>query len=370
MRYKSDMRLLHCLRRRFLRRQLIDSEPLSPSIDSPVDEPEEPQDPRSDEFGTAWSMLDHAAQVAQTMAGEWNALVGTELFRSSVYIDNDGAGQVDVLVDEYEEHRLEPLERAAREFIERLLACGREALLAAERCVSGPLKSPDGDHLPRFPLVATGAEFLQLIDSGALSGLRPDQIHLIEQFQPYYRASVDDELHQVLRTVVSRLMRLDGMLQRDGHPVVAFWAHSAGPMVEVDAPATVTELQTLPDGVLVDWHRVATFRVPAGSQGVRANPNVAFDPVLNAEPWPENPDDNMSVQVRALLRVVEVLIRALERSLGLRNPLHGGYFRLVPLEDDPVWTRVDLSETPEIVAGIRDSDLGLATYRWAMSSSC
>lgn len=334
-----------------------------PSIDAPVDEPEEPQDPRSDEFGAAWSMLDDAAQVAQTMASEWNALVGSELFRSSVYIDDDGAGQVDVLVDEYEEHRLEPLERAAREFIERLLLCGREALRAAERCVSGPLRSPDGDHLPRFPFVAAAAEFLQLIDSGALSGLRPDQIQLIEQFQPYYRASVDDEPRQVLRAVVTRLMRLERLLQSDGRLVVAFWAHSASPMVEVDPPATVTELQGFPDGVLVDWRRVATFRVPAGTQGVRANPNIAFDPILNAEPWPDNPDDNMSVQVRALLRVVEELIHALERSVGLRSALHGGYFRLVPLEDDPVWTRIDLSETPEIEAGIRNSELGLATYR-------
>lgn len=333
-----------------------------PSIESPIDEPAEPQDPRSGEFGAAWSMLDDAAQVAQTMTREWNGLVGTELFRSSVYIDDDGAGQVDVLVDEYEEHRLELLERAAREFIELLLSCSREALRAAERCVSGPLRSPDGDHLHRFPFVATAAEFLQLIDSGALSGLRPDQVQLVEQFQPYYRASEDDEPRRVLRAVVTRLMRLERLLQSDGRPVVAFWTHSARPMVEVDPPAKVTELQGFPDGVLVDWHRVATFRVPAGTQGVRANPNIAFDPIFNAEPWPDNPDDNMNVQVRALLRVVEELICALERSVGLRSALHGGYFRFVPLENDPVWTRVDLSETPEIEAGIQGSDLGLATY--------
>lgn len=357
------MRLLQYLRRRLFPRQVIDSELRSSSSDAPVDEPDEPQDSRSDEFGAAWSMLDHAAQVAQTMAGEWNALVGTELFTSSVYVDDDGAGQVDVLVDEYEEHRLEPLERAAREFIGSLLACAREALLAAERCVSAPLRSPDGDHLPRFPFVATAAEFLQFIDSGALSGLRPDQIQLIEQFQPYYRTTVDDEPRQVLRSVTTRLVRLDTILQNHRRPAIAFWAHSASPMVEVDAPATVTDLQGLPDGVLVDWHRVATFRVPPGTQGARANPHIAFDPIFNAEPWPDNPDDNMSVQVRALLRVVEELIRALERSVGLRSALHEGYFRLVPLEDDPVWTRVDLREAPEIATGIDDSDLGLATYR-------
>lgn len=308
-------------------------------------------------------MFDQAAQTAQTISSEWNALVGTELFRSSVYVDDDGSGQVDVLVDEHEEHRLEPLEHAACEFIKRLLACAREALLAAEHCVSGPLRLPDGVHLTRFPFVATPAEFLQFIDSGALSGLRPDQIQLIEQFQPYHRASGDDERHQVLRVAVARLVRLEALLQRDGRPAVVFWAHSASPMVVAGPPATVTDLRGFPDGVLVDWHRVATFRVPPGTQGVRANPNIAFDPILNAEPWPDNPDNNMHVQVRELLRVVEELIRALERSVGLRIGLHGSYFRFVQLEDDPVWTRVDLSEATEIETGMRDSDLGLATYR-------
>lgn len=356
------MRLLRHLRRRVLRRHVIDPElPLSTAV--PFDEPEEPQDPRSDEFGAAWAMLDDAAQVAQTMASEWNALVGTELFRSSVYVDDDGAGRVDVLVDEYEEHRLEPLEHAAREFIGRLLACAREALLAAERCVSGPLRSPAGDHLPRFPFVATASEFLEFIDTGALSGLRPDQIQLIEQFQPYYRTTVDDESRQVLQSVTARFVRFDAILQQRSQPAIAFWAHSASPMVEVDPPATVTDVKVLPDGVLVDWHRVATFRVPPGTRGARANPNIAFDPIFNTEPWPDNPDDNMSIQVRALLRVVEELIRALERSVGLRSALHEGYFRLVPLEDDPVWTRIDLSDAPEIATGIRNSDLGLATYR-------
>ncbi|BCI87643.1 hypothetical protein NIIDMKKI_28490 [Mycobacterium kansasii] len=97
-------------------------------------------------------------------------------------------------------------------------------------------------------------------------------------------------------------------------------------MVEVDPPAVVSDLQCLPDGVLVDWHRVATFRAPPGAAGVRANPNIAFDPILNMEPWPEDPDDNIDVQCRGLLGMVEELICAFERSVGLRAPLTEGVF--------------------------------------------
>jgi hypothetical protein len=53
----------------------------------------------------------------------------------------------------------------------------------------------------------------------------------------------------------------------------------------------------------------------------------------------------------------------LERSVGLRAPLTEGRFRLVPIEDDPVWARVDIEDAPDIEEGLRRSDLGLATYR-------
>lgn len=65
-----------------------------------------------------------------------------------------------------------------------------------------------------------------------------------------------------------------------------------------------------------------------------------------------------------LLLIVELLIQGLERSVGLRPPLHRGRFRLLPLpEDDPLWARVDTSDVPDIESGLAASDLGLATYQ-------
>ncbi len=122
------------------------------------------------------------------LAGTWNDLVGTDLFRSSVFVEEDGNGRIDVLVDEYEEHRLDGLESSARSFVESLLTSAREAVRATEQCVSGPLRPPCVEHLPLF---GTVSEFLDFIDSGALAGLRPDQIQLIEQYQPYYWSNAD-----------------------------------------------------------------------------------------------------------------------------------------------------------------------------------
>lgn len=319
-----------------------------------------PPDSRSSKFRSAWSAFDEATQASQRMADTWNGLVSTDVFRSNVYVDEDGSGRIDVLVDEYEGYRLDDLELPARFFVESLLASAREALRAAEQCVSGPLRPPSTDHLPLF---GTVSEFFDFIETGAMSGLRPDQIQLIEQFQPYYPSTPAAAAHQQFRAIVTRLFNLATMLQRNSRPLVAFWAHSADPVVEVNPPAVVTELQSYPDGVLIDSHQVASFQVPAGTAVRGANPNIAFDPILNAEPWPENADDNMSLQCRGLLRTVEEFIAALERSVGLRAPLTDGHFRLVPVEDDPVWARVDTTATSDVEAGLQGSDLGLATYR-------
>jgi hypothetical protein len=316
-------------------------------------------DVRSSQFESAWSAFDDATRAAERMASTWNDLVVPDLFRTNVYVDDDGNGRVDVLVDECEEYRLDDLELFARAFVDALMASAREALRAAEKIVSGPLSPPRVEHLPLF---GAESEFLEFVESGDLAGLRPDQIQLIEQFQPYYWADAVKPAHKRYGAVVIRLSGLATRLQRDARPLVAFWAQSTPPDLQADPPAVVTQLQSYPDGVLVDCHLVATFHVPPGTS-VRYTPNIAFDPILNTEPWPENPDDNMSVQCRQILRAIEEFIAALERSVGLRAPLNDGHFRLVPAEDDPLWARVDTSDSPDVEAGLGGSDIGLATYR-------
>jgi hypothetical protein len=62
------------------------------------------------------------------------------VFRTNVYVDEDGSGRIDILVDEYAGYWLDDLELTARLFVESLLLSAREALRAAEQCVSGPLR--------------------------------------------------------------------------------------------------------------------------------------------------------------------------------------------------------------------------------------
>ena len=136
------------------------------------------------------------------MPAKWNDLVGTDLFSTSVFVDDDGLGRVDAFIDDYDAPRLEDIQNAAQRFVGLLLASAREALLDAERSVSAAFRAPGGEHLPRFPLCGNNSEFQAFIDSGALAGLRPDQIQLIEQFQPYYRPSADDDSHTIFRHLV------------------------------------------------------------------------------------------------------------------------------------------------------------------------
>jgi glycine/D-amino acid oxidase-like deaminating enzyme len=101
------------------------------------------------------------------MADTWNGLVSTDVFRSNVYVDEDGSGRIDVLVDEYEGYRLDDLELPARFFVESLLASAREALRAAEQCVSGPLRPPSTDHLPLFGTVSEFFDFIERVQCQA-----------------------------------------------------------------------------------------------------------------------------------------------------------------------------------------------------------
>lgn len=317
---------------------------------------------RGDDFASTWALFDQASTTAQELPTKWNDLVGTDLFSTSVYVDDDGRGRIDAFIDDYNAPRLEDLQNAAQRFV-ALLASARQAILDAERCVSAAFRAPGGEHLPRFPLCRNISEFQAFVDSGALAGLRPDQIELVEQFQPYYRPPADDDAHTIFRHLVQHLHHLSHVIDQERTPVLAFWAHSAQPQILTEPPCVATEIEVRPDGVLVDSYCVAAFRVPPRTR-TRATPGIALDPIFNAEPWPRDPDDNMNVRCRGLLLIVEELIQGLERSVGLRPPLHQGQFRLLPLpENDPLWARVDTSDAPDIENGLRTSDLGLASYR-------
>ncbi|UXA15823.1 hypothetical protein KXD97_32230 (plasmid) [Mycobacterium sp. SMC-8] len=268
---------------------------------------------------------------------------------------------VDVLIDECEGHRLRDLELHTRAFVDALMTSAREALHATEQIVSEPV-GPTPDRAPpafRYQ----NLNFLRSLSREHCRELRPDQIQLIEQFQPYYWADAIKPAHQRFGVVVTRLYGLATPApQPEARPLAAFWVESTLPALEIDPPAIVTQLQTYPDGVLVDSHLVTTFRVPPGTSP-QCTPNIAIDAILNTEPWPDSPDDNMSVQCRELLRAIHELIVAFERSVGLRAPLNDSHFRLIPAEDDPMWARVDTSDNPDVEAGLARSDIGLATYR-------
>lgn len=65
----------------------------------------------ADAFSSAWSAFERATHTSETMANTWNQLVDADMFRSNVSVDENGAGRIDVLVDEYEGYRLDDQEQ-------------------------------------------------------------------------------------------------------------------------------------------------------------------------------------------------------------------------------------------------------------------
>lgn len=324
-----------------------------------------PFDDRSERFRDAWDLVDEAKNSAGNLANSWNLLIDREyLFETSVYVDDEGEGRLHVYVDDNNPSELDSFERGSRHFIQLLLLAGGKALATAAQCVSGAFSTSDEERLKFLPLCKDPNAFKRLVNSGLFSGLRHDQIQLLEQFQPYEALSADNAALSHLRRYTLHLYDLAQLLPDDDARTATFWGHSASPEVVVDPPHSVTDIAIQPDGTLAESHLVAKFRVPPEATGVAAAPKIAIDPIFNAAPWPDNPDDNMHRRSRLLVRLIEEFTRALERSVGLRKPLHEGHFQLRELPyQDPLWARVDVSDTPDIEVSLRSSELGLATYR-------
>jgi len=153
-----------------------------------------------------------------------------------------------------------------------------------------------------------------------------------------------------------------------GRQRVAVWAHSAAPQVEVDPPRYVASLESEGDGVLERARTVARFSIAGDRLGdVRGNPNIAFDMIFNDEPWPADPDDNLVKRSAALLATASEFIRGLERSLGLRPPIHPARRSLSHVHGPQQisWGPVDLTGSPhaaQIAEAFSSSDVSLAAH--------
>ena len=212
-----------------------------------------------------------------------------------------------------------------------------------------------------MPLCLASSDFSELPHEGWLMGLRPDQMNVVRDLQPF---AMDGFVGFHMRHFALALRRA-----RSGGQLVSIWAGQASPQPNLPQGYTLSAVTLDEPGTLDVAKRLATLEVNPRlpEETFTGNPSVALDPILNVPPWPVDSDDNLSRRVDALLVILQTFIEVLEASTDTDAPIR----RLTALDaamaSEPVdvWLPVQFdlpAQEQESRQAIRDSDQGLAIY--------
>lgn len=233
------------------------------------------------------------------------------------------------------------------------------AVLAAAVANVGPGVVVADKH--SMPLCFDEPEFDELPDEGFLMGLRPDQVNVIRDVQPF---ATDGFVGLHMRHFALALRRV-----QSGDRLFSIWAGRADPQPELPEGYALAEVAIDEPGTLDAPKRLATLTVSPclPSQTLTGNPSVHFDPIMNAPPWPVDPDDNLNRRVDALLTILRTLIEILEGSLDVSESIRRlkALDALMPSEPAAVWLPVrfaDSAHEEESRLAILESDQGMAIY--------
>jgi hypothetical protein len=255
------------------------------------------------------------------------------------------------------------LEESARRFVYGVKATLDAAVIETAEVVCAAIGPPPLEA-HQMPLTQSREQLYALVDEGHLMGLRPDQVRLLEAFQPWaFGAVVTREMDRLMGHLASLLDRSSEEIR-----LLTVWAASAAPQ----AFAGDTELRDIvlaPDGPMSPSHDVATFVVPDHLTGrrVTANPNVGFDLIFNAEPFPRDHTDNLDARTSKLLDVAEMLVDALEASVNRPAVWNAGSVGdALPPSPESIWVPVEFDDQAEhgrVASEIASSHYRLASYR-------
>lgn len=315
-------------------------------------------------FDAARAQVRSAAAARRGLLGTWNRLDGHDAFDVRVNVEQDGSGELWAFSDMPADVAL-LLEEYARVFLTSVKAAMDAAVVATAETVCTPLR-PIEAALHRMPLCEVRAEFDLLVAQGNLLGLRPDQVRVLQDLQPY---QAGDKNRDYIGAVMTHLA--GGLAAAaTGRRLVCAWATNYQPEFQLPDGALVDTLTVQAGGLLAQRTLLAEFQiVPSeGAVTTRVRPNVAFDPVLNAPPWPTSLDDNLSARTSGLLVIARRLIEGLERSVSTPTFIQqfGRLDDLAPAFSASVWFPVqfeDAEQEAQARAGIAQSDLSLASYR-------
>lgn len=247
-------------------------------------------------------------------------------------------------------------------FVRSVNAAMDSCVHAAAAAVCRPIGIVDPET-HRMPLLSDEKKFDTLPFSGQLQGLRPDQFQTLRLLQPF--SSRSGEL--IPRDIQHLVAGLDAA--GAGSPLFTAWVSEARPVPHLPPKATLKSTAVDPAGTLHAPKRLATFEVDGLKDGATfaGNPDVSFDPVMNAVPWPTDPDDNFSARSHRLVAITSHLIEGLERSVSMpfQVDLLEALDQQFPSEQAPTWLPVKFNEAAEeqqVREAIDESEPGLATY--------
>lgn len=316
-----------------------------------------------EQYASARAHLKAAERARTELLAAWNGVDPGEALEAWILTEPGGTGELraasyvtDVAGEQFEEH--------AAMFLRSVKAAMDSAVHATATIVCTSFGPVDAT-LHAMPLKAKVDEFAALIPGGHLLALRPDQVRILERFQPFATDSSSS-------LIASHMQHLAGALERlgRGERLVCGWATHTGPEVLAPEGATLLSFETEPDGPLATPRPLIKFRVdpPDAAPGVQVRPNVALDPIIEAPPWPVELDDNLRARTARILVIARHLLEALERSVSTPTFIqrYGRIDDVAPVATAGVWKPVlfdSEEQKSEILEGLTGSDLNLGSIR-------
>lgn len=308
--------------------------------------------------------LRSAAEARRRLSHGWNSFLDSGPFDVRVHTAPDGSGELWAIADSRADIMRE-LQTQAQIFLTSVKAAMDAAIVAAAETVCAPLM-PIDPALHRMPLCGSRQEFDALVPQGHLLGLRPDQVRVLHELQPYQGG---DRNRDDIGRLMSHLAEALTVVETDGQ-LVSTWATNSPPELQVPDGASIDSVTVEPSGLLSEGKLLARFRVtPSDAAGdTRIRPDVALDAVLNAPPWPIDLDDNLNKRTNGLLVIARRLLEGLERSISTPTFIQqfGRLDDIAPARNTSVWLPVqfdDPGQESEVREGLAQSDLNLASYR-------
>ncbi|MGY1714071.1 hypothetical protein ACI78R_06410 [Geodermatophilus sp. SYSU D01106] len=323
-------------------------------------------------FSVARSHLARAQDGRSRINALWNAMRDNEAF--SAWVESPEPLVREVLCAFEPDHALQrEADEAMATFLRDIKAALDACVLITANTVCRAIGSVDTEG-HRMPLVAAPSVFDSLSAQGHLRGLRPDQIRTLRLLQPFSeRLEHSEPTRTIARDMAHLAAGLEALSAWESSqgelPLFTAWASEANPEPDPRDGVRIQEIMADPAGPLDRPKRLARLTLYEGSAGVSfgGNPNVSFDVILNAGPWPDDPNDNFSHRSHGLIVITRHLIDGLERSVSApyRTDLLDALDQHFPQGKVNTWLPVKFSsgeEEEDARAAIAESDRSLATY--------